>query len=73
MEQQLGVPATGHSVPEKFQLSTFFAVARNFVCTPASVFPARETMIEHLFANDDRLSEHIEAWVTKTFPPSGTL
>ena len=53
-------------------ISTFFAVARNFVCTPASFFSDRETTIEHLFAND-RLSERIDAWVTKRFPPSGTL
>ena len=65
--------ATGHArgLPfgtEKF--STFFAVARNFVCTPETVFPVfpvfpdREITIEHLFANN-RLSEHIDAWVTK--------
>ena len=45
------------------KISTFFAFARNFVCSPATVFPDQETTIEHLFAND-RLSEHIDAWVT---------
>ena len=70
MEQPLGVLVAGHSAPKKFQL--FFAVARNFVCTPVPFFPDRETTIEHLFATD-RLSEQGGTWVTKKFPPSGTL
>ena len=52
--------------------STFFAVARNFVCTPDTVLPDQKTTIEHLLATD-RLSEQGESWVTKKFPPSGTL
>ena len=56
------------------KISTFFAVAvaRNFVCTPVPFFPDRETTIEHLFAAD-RHSEQGGTWVTKKFPPSGTL
>ena len=54
------------------KISTFFAVARNFVCTPVPFFPDRETTIEHLFATA-RLSEQGGTWVTKKFPPSGTL
>ena len=54
------------------KISTFFAVARNFVCTPVPFFPDRETTIEHLFATA-RLSEQGGTWVTKQFPPSGTL
>ena len=51
---------------------TFFAVARNFVCTPGTVFSDQKTTIEHLLATD-RLSEQGVPWVTKKFPPSGTL
>ena len=54
------------------KISTFFAVARNFVCTPDQVFPDQKATIEHLLATD-RLSEQGESWVTKKFPPSGTL
>ena len=54
------------------KISTFFAVARNFVCTPETVLPGSETTIEHLLATD-RLSEQGESWVTKKFPHSGTL
>ena len=54
------------------KISTFFAVARTFVCTPVPFFPDLETTIEHLFATG-RLSEQGGTWVTKKFPPSGTL
>ena len=67
--------ATGHARDWPFgteKILTFFAVTRNFVCTPVPFFPDRETTIEHLFATD-RLSEQGGTWVTKKFPPSGTL
>ena len=69
--------ATGHARGRPIgteKKSTFFAVAvaRNFVCTPETVFPDQETTIEHLLATD-RLSAQGGSWVTKTFPPSGTL
>ena len=67
--------ATGHARGRPIgteKNSTFFAVARNFVCTPETVFPDQKTTIEHLLATD-RLSEQGGTWVTKKFPPSGTL
>ena len=70
MDQPLGMLVAGQSAPKKNQL--FFSVARNFVCTPETVFPDQKTTIEHLLATD-RLSEQGESWVTKKFPPSGTL
>ena len=67
--------ATGHARGRPIgteKKSTFFSVARNFVCTPDPVFPDQKTTIEHLLATD-RLSEQGGSWVTKKFPPSGTL
>ena len=67
--------AIGHARGWPFgteKISTFFAVARNFVCTPDTVLPDQKTTIEHLLATG-RLSEQGESWVTKKFPPSGTL
>ena len=67
--------ATGHARGRPIgteKNSTFFAVARNFVCTPGPVLSDQKTTIEHLLATD-RLSEQGGPWVTKTFPPSGTL
>ena len=69
MDQPLGMLVVGQSAPKKIN---FFSVARNFVCTPDTVFPDQKTTIEHLLATD-RLSEQGESWVTKKFPPSGTL
>ena len=67
--------ATGHARGRPIgteKKSTFFSVARNFVCTPETVLPDQKTTIEHLLATD-RLSEQGGPWVTETFPPSGTL
>ena len=67
--------ATGHASGWPFgteKKSTFFAVDRNFVCTPETVFPDQKTAIEHLLATDG-LSEQGGTWVTKKCPPSGTL
>ena len=60
--------ATGHARGRPGKNSLFFAVARNFVCTPEPVFPDQETTIEHLLATD-RLSEQGGSWVTKNFLP----
>ena len=62
IKQPLGVLVAGHFASEKN--TTFFVFARTLHAPSVSFFPAQETTIEHLFAND-RLSEQVESWVTK--------
>ena len=64
MDQPLGMLVAGQSAIGTEKKSTFFSVARNFVCTPDTVLPDQKTTIEHLLATD-RLSEQGGSWVTK--------